>query len=298
VSGRLTRASVISALALLPACSGDDGDEAPDAAATTGAGGQNTAGTGGTATTFAISFEYAYDTSGYFDEAKRRALSEAAASWTRYIASEFDDVPAGTALRARHPEHLDREGMVFELDYAIDDLVVLMGSSPIDGMGMSLASSSSSFTTQIADAALLEALRGRYDGQPFQPWMAQTTFDSEEWWAVDSTPESDDDLVAGDNDFISTAIHELGHVLGIGSAAAFDALVEAGRFVGPRAMEVHGGPVPLAADGVHFERDTLSNGKLPSLELGTAPGQRKRPTELDLAVLEDLGYTIRWELVN
>jgi hypothetical protein len=87
-------------------------------------------------------------------------------------------------------------------------------------------------------------------------------------------------------------------VLGFGSSAAFEALVQDGAFVGARAVEVHGGPVPLAPDGVHFESNTMSNGKVPSMEYGTAPGQRKRPTELDLAVLEDLGYTVRWELVE
>jgi hypothetical protein len=128
--------------------------------------------------------------------------------------------------------------------------------------------------------------------------VAQTTFDTEEMWAVDATPDTDDDLPPTSNDFLSTAIHELGHVLGIGSAAAFDALVEDGRFIGARAMEVHGGPVELAPDGNHFAADTMSRGKVPSMEYGTRPGQRKRPTELDLAVLEDLGYTIRWELVD
>jgi hypothetical protein len=250
------------------------------------------------ASDFSIGFEYAYDTAAYFDEPKRKLLSNAGESWARYIESEFADVPAGTALRARHPEHIDMEGMVFNLDYEIDDVVILMGSSLIDGEGTTLASSSSSFTNQVTDVALLEALRNRYEGNPFQPWMAQTTFDTEEVWAVDATPETDDDLPAAENDFLSTAIHEFGHVLGIGSAAAFDALIENGNFVGRKAMEVHGGPVPLAPDESHFARDISSRGKVPSMELGTAPGQRKRPTALDLAVLQDLGYSIRWELVE
>jgi hypothetical protein len=288
---------------------------APSAGATSGgasSGGQtNSGGNGATSgqssgaagmpaapSSFSIGFEYAYDTVAHFDEPKRKLLTHAGESWARYIESEFSDIPAGTALRARHPEHIDMEGMVFDLDYAIDDVVILMGSSLIDGAGSTLASSSSSFTNQVTDATLLETLRTRYEGNPFEPWMAQTTFDTEEVWAYDATPETDDDLPAADNDFVSTAIHEIGHVLGIGSAAAFEALVEDGNFVGPKAIEVHGGPVPLAPDESHFARDISSRGKVPSMELGTAPGQRKRPTALDLAVLEDLGYSIRWELVE
>ena len=264
------------------------------------AGGQSggAAGMPAAPSNFSIGFEYAYDTAAYFDDPKRKLLSHAGESWARYIESEFTDIPADTALRARHPEHIDMEGMVFALDYAIDDVVILMGSSLIDGAGTTLASSSSSFTNQVTDATLLETLRTRYEGNPFEPWMAQTTFDTEEVWAFDATPETDDDLPAADNDFVSTAIHEIGHVLGIGSAAAFDALVENGNFVGQKAMEVHGGPVPLAPDETHFARDISSRGKVPSMELGTAPGQRKRPTALDLAVLEDLGYSVRWELVE
>jgi hypothetical protein len=97
---------------------------------------------------------------------------------------------------------------------------------------------------------------------------------------------------------MSTAIHEIGHMLGIGSAAAWDELVDGTNFIGERTMEVFGGPVPLATDLSHFADETMIDGETPSMELGTEPGQRKYPTRLDLAVLEDLGYTIRWDLIE
>jgi hypothetical protein len=92
-------------------------------------------------------------------------------------------------------------------------------------------------------------------------------------------------------------MHEIGHALGFGSSAAFEALVQDGAFVGPRAMELFGGPVPLSEDEAHFAADTSIGGRVPTMELGSRVGERKLPTALDLAVLEDIGYEIRWELV-
>lgn len=268
-----------------------------------GAAGGSDGGSGGSGAalgseiTFDIQFEYRFDTAGYLDAKKRLLLDESARAWAVYIMSEFADVPAGTALRARHPERIDQEGMVFELEYDIDDLVLLVGSDDIDGPGSTLGSTSSSFTYSVSDAMLLEELRIRYEERPYQPWVAQTTFEPTENWFFDETPESDDDIPSAQSDFQTTAMHEIGHALGFGSSAAFDALVEDGMFVGPRAMELFGGPVPLAPDLAHFAADTEFEGRTPTMELGSRVGERKRPTALDLAALEDIGYEIRWELV-
>lgn len=247
---------------------------------------------------FDIGFDYTYDTAGFYDERKRKILVAAAATWSRYIADDFPNIPAGTMVRTRHPEHTDMEGMNFMLDYEIDDLVLVVGSQSLDGAGMRLASTSSSFTGQVSDKDLLTQLQARYDLNPFEPWIAQATFDPDEDWNFDETPETHDDLPSDRQDFMSTAIHEIGHALGIGSAKAFEALVVDSAFVGEKAMEVYGGPVPLEPGGDHFAHDIMSNEKTPSLELGTQLGERKLPTALDLAVLEDLGYTIRWDLVD
>jgi hypothetical protein len=265
-----------------------------------GTGGSFVGGAGGgmaTDESFDIGLEYRYDTKAAFDELKRGVMDEAAASWSRYIASEFPDIPVGTAVRTRHPELPNEDGMVYTLEYAIDDFVLVLGFGIVDGPMGNLATTSKSFTNQVADTELLERLRVRDEGPVYQPWIAQTTFDEEEDWFVDPTPQTDDDLPAEQSDMLSTAIHEIGHALGFANSNAFDALVDNGTFVGPTAMDLHGGPVPLSPDNYHFITDTMSAGATPVMEAGTKNGERKRPTPLDLAVLEDIGYEIRWELV-
>jgi hypothetical protein len=263
------------------------------------------AGNGGTSSVqpagdpFQIQLDYTYDTQGAFmDNVRRNELDYAAHIWGLFIASDFEDIPAGTPLRARPPEMPDAAGMVFSVDYTIDDLALIVGFAAIDGAGGALANSSLSFTVNGIEPGLAQRLDARYYSNPFQPWIGRTTFDVDEAWFFDSTPETFDDIPIAQNDFLETAMHEMGHMLGIGSAAAFTDLVVNGTFQGARAMEVYGAAVPLAPDNVHILRNTMSGGRLPVMEYGSAPGQRKAPTELDLAILEDLGYQIRWDIFN
>lgn len=269
-----------------------DGSSSDDGGTTEAETSDGTDSTGGSVEAFDIAFDYRFDRQMAVAEDQQAVLDAAAGEWEAHILSEFDDIPAGTALRSRHPEAPGDPGMVFEIEYAIDDLVVFPGYAAIDGPTGSLALTFHSFTNQVADPVLLEALDARFYGPAFQPWVAATTFDPAENWFVDPTPDTADDIPAGQMDMKSTAIHELGHALGVGGSAAFEAWVDADAetFIGPRAMEVYGGPVPLAGDLVHIRGDVLSDGQEPAMAFGTMPGQRKSPTPLDLAVLEDIGY--------
>jgi len=242
-----------------------------------------------------IYFDYRYDSKQAFQDPQRRALmQEAARAWTRYIISDFENIPAGTPMRTRDPEHIDQPGVVFTLEYDIDDIAIMTGYTQIDGPEGVLGWSSLSITTREMDESLGNRLRERYEGSTFQPWIAQISFDEVENWFYDPTPNSDDDVPDDKVDFLGTAIHEVGHVLGFATSNAFEALISGETFIGPRAVEVYGGPVPLEPDLNHILHDTEINGKIPVMERGSPLGQRKRPTELDLAVLEDIGYIIDW----
>jgi hypothetical protein len=245
-----------------------------------------------------IHFDYRYDSKQSFQDPQRQALMQAAArAWTRFIVSEFENIPAGTPVRARNPEHIDQSGVIFTLEYDIDDVAIVTGYTEIDGPEGVLGWSSLSITTRDMDAALVDRLRERYEGAVFQPWIAQISFDEVENWFYDPTPDSDEDIPADRIDFLSTATHEIGHVLGFATSNAFKALIDGETFIGPRAMAVYGGPVPLESDLNHILRDTEINGETPVMERGSPAGQRKRPTELDLAILEDIGYIIDWSVL-
>jgi hypothetical protein len=94
------------------------------------------------------------------------------------------------------------------------------------------------------------------------------------------------------------ALHETGHVLGIGTADSWFANVSGATFAGPASTATFGGLVPLEADGGHWASDTMSTiyGTSTAQEAAMDPdlttGTRKVFTTLDMAGLQDVGWTL------
>jgi hypothetical protein len=262
----------------------------------TGAGGSSSAswGVGGGSTAvFHIRFDYRFDTKGMFDPPERRAALEgAAAAWSAVLAEDFEDIPAGTAVLTRDPENPGDPGMVFPIEEPIDDLVVFVGFTNHDGPGGQLASSfPSAAIGSVSDPALSAALDERHKGSDFEPWTGWISFDESEDWFFDATPGDDGDLPAADIDFYSVALHELGHLLGFGTADAYFALVDGSNaFIGSEAAAANGGPVPLSGDGGHIVLGLTSDGRRPLMDSSDAPGERSVITSLDEAMMVDLGH--------
>jgi hypothetical protein len=245
-------------------------------------------GPAGTPTThhLSIRFDYRFDTAGFFGDAQRQALEAAAAAWSAVLSDDFDAIPAGTELRLRNPEDRDTDVWV-TLDEPIDDVLVFVGTTE-DMVGVGRGG-----TSMVAfsdDSALQDQLTWRVQGDPFQPWAGSTSFRASAEWFFDPTPETDDDIPVDATDFISIATHELGHVLGVPDAMLFAAQVSGNKFAGPNAVAVYGAQVPLSADGGHLQDGLLVDGKEPLMDPSTTDGTRKRPTALDVAILEDLGF--------
>ncbi len=241
---------------------------------------------------FSIRFDYRFDTAGFFDPPERRAALEAAgAIWSRYIEDDFSTVPAGTALRLRNPENRDEYVWVDGIEEDIDDLLVFVGSSAaIPGLGRGGASTG----VETSDSTLLAELSARVSGTDYEPWAGSISFNPTYDFFFDPTPETGDDVPFEQYDFISNALHELGHVLGfMASHPAFESSLEGGFFVGPVAQDAYGGPVPLTEGLGHFPNGTtLDDGVEALMDEAQANGTRVLPTRLDLAVLADIGYEI------
>jgi len=103
-------------------------------------------------------------------------------------------------------------------------------------------------------------------------------------------------------DLFSTALHELGHILGVGAADTWLAQISDGYFYGENAVSVYGGPVPVLsrtkdhwAQGVE---STLPGTEIWQLAVFEAYGyyqpdvRRQYLTDLDLAGLADIGWTV------
>lgn len=241
-----------------------------------------------------IVFDYRFDGAGFFSVERRLVLEAAAQHWGNLLADDFPAIPIGTDVRTRDPEAPTAASSSFPSDVEIDDVLIFAGCSAIDGAGGTLAlSNHSAAINSVTDATLREQLRTRYEGADFQPWTGWISFDCGEDWFFDPTPATVTDLPANRPDFLSTANHELGHVLGFGTAMAYFAHVSNATFTGTRATATYGAAVPLIANSTHFASGLSSGGREPLLDPSRPAGLRSTATPLDVAALADLGYEPR-----
>ena len=232
---------------------------------------------------FDIQFDYRFDNLNWFDSQKRAALEAAAEVWEAIILDDFQAIKAGTTVHASHPTSGSVEA--FQLDYDIDDIVVFLYANDMGGPGGKLAEAGA--TTYKGD---------RNTTTVFQPWLGEMEFDISELWYVNASLSETVVVPATQPDFLSVAVHELGHILGISSSLpAFRSLINSqGQFIGPAASALNNGnPIPLDTVGSHirdnFEIPGLGEN---SLDPTIRKGDRKLLTRLDAALLDDIGYTI------
>jgi len=140
-----------------------------------------------------------------------------------------------------------------------------------------------------------DAVNNRGESSGFANWGGTITFDiiGSNWYYDHTNPPT-----AGSNDFFSAALHELGHALGIGTSIDWTGLVSNAEFVGSSSVAAFGGPVPLDCDLIcqHWSVGTTSliNGIAQDASMNPilAPGDRKFFTDLDVAALDDIGWSI------
>ena len=145
---------------------------------------------------------------------------------------------------------------------------------------------------------LVSTLSGAFDdgtGFSFEVGLnvGSLVFNDTANWHFDHTVP----VAAGASDFYSVALHELLHTLGVGTSDSWNSLISGANWLGAEAIASNGtGTGIVAADGDHFIENTMSpritDGVLqevvidPDLTVGT----RRDLTQLDLAVLRDLGF--------
>ncbi|MEP0870255.1 hypothetical protein NDA01_10630 [Trichocoleus desertorum AS-A10] len=245
---------------------------------------------------FQIQFDYRFDTNGFFANPERRATLEAAADhWEAVIQDEFANLPSGVKFRVQNPQTGQLETVV--LDTESDDLLIFVGAQTLPfGSAEGALAAGGPDGLDIAGSIF----SNRYTGSNFEPWVGSISFSSAPTfsngapapWFFDQTPNTANDIPWNQTDFLSTALHEIGHVLGIGTAPVFKATGQGAAFSGPNARDVNGGlPIPLDPDLGHIQDGFLSGGQ-PVLMGATNPGVRQTITRLDAAMLADIGYQV------
>jgi hypothetical protein len=288
-----------------------------------------------------IQLNYTYDTNNFFLNAQAKAALEAAASFYSTILTDTFDaivVPqdyqssvqgAGKvswSWQEHFPNPSNNAGPNIVVSHppagviGSDQYIVYVGGSSLPagtagqggpggyarpaptltGTNQFTAQDNTNITNITNNFDLLLAWRGETPNT-FARWGGAITFDND-----GSTPWHFNHLTApvgNFTDFYSIALHELGHTLGLGASAEWNAFVDAPnvRFVGNNAMGQNGNqPVPLASasdlghwvngkQSVIYGTSTAQEAVMdPSLQNGT----RKKLTELDAAALKDIGWTL------
>jgi Matrixin len=126
----------------------------------------------------------------------------------------------------------------------------------------------------------------------FAPWGGAITFKSNVNWNFNATSPT-----SSQNDFLSVATHELGHVFGIGTADSWQNKISGGFFTGSNSRTANGGANPAVDPGQgHWKQGIKStvNGKSQEVVMDPAltVGTRRFFTRLDYAGLSDIGWQV------
>lgn len=266
----------------------------------------------GRASAIDIVFDYSLDTNNFFStQARRDALDTAAAVFEVFTDSLSAIVPGteynvGTpqyfkdtwTAKFTHPGTGEPGYTVTDLAIPADTILVYVGGRDLPGLTLGEGGSGGYQADGIQ--SFVDTVEGR--GQtgalapvPYDvgPWGGAITFDLYNDWyfGTDGHPG------ASQSDFLSVAIHELGHMLGFGTATSFDALASGTTFAGTDATSLYGSNPPLANDQYHWQTGTTSfipNGgaQETAMDPDIADGQAKQFTLLDFAALSDVGWQV------
>jgi hypothetical protein len=217
-----------------------------------------------------IRIDYSFDSTNFFDtQAKRDVLQSAANA----IASSLNDnlsaiqPSGGNTWSANFPNPTTgQQATIANLVVPANTIVVYVGGRPLAGSSEAGEGSTGGFSAQGSQSWLnLVAARGQagaLDASPtdFGPWGGSISFDNSgatNWFFGQGTGG----LAPNQTDFFSVAEHEIGHVLGIGTAPSWSTFVSGNAFVGPAARAAYAGTnVPLDPAAQHWAEGTTSDG--------------------------------------
>ncbi|HEX4613942.1 MAG TPA: hypothetical protein VH092_37520, partial [Urbifossiella sp.] len=237
-----------------------------------------------------IQIDYSFDASGFFNDPGRRAVLQQAAN---DIAAHLDaNLPAITPGGGNNwtatffNPATGAQAQVANLSVPANTIILYAGGRDLTGAeaGQGGYGGYSASGSQ----AWYNAIQTR--GPGFGLWGGGLSFDT--WgtdWFFGSTTAG---IGADQIDFYSAATHEITHALGIGTSPEWNTLTATGKFTGPTAQAVYGGPVPISTDGDHWAHGITVGGQPVAMDPYADLGTRVPESALDYAGLKDLGWTI------
>ena len=235
-----------------------------------------------------VQLDYTYDSSGFFNDPSHRAvLQQAVNDVAGHIDASLPALVAGpgnTWSETFYSPGTGQQATIANPIVSANTLVVYVGGRGIGGNEAGFGGSGG--YSGSGSQAWLNTLSARGPGGALL-WGGSITFDSNTNWFFGSSPEG---IGANQVDFYSVAVHEFGHVLGIGTAPRWFSQSSGGHFYGAAAATAFGGPVPLSPDGDHWADGITVGGVGVSLDPKLQTGKRVYFAGLDYAGLVDLGW--------
>lgn len=262
--------------------------------------------TGGDATgQLRVVFDYSLDTSNFFADAQRRVVLQAAAD---SLVSRFTDdlsaiQPSGSNVWSPaiiHPRTQAQHVLPASLSIPANQILIYVGARNLPNNQLG-EGAGGYYTTAQGSQAWLDTVRGRGEAgalgaapTDIGPWGGSLAFDEPRDWYFGFDADA---LGSQQNDFFSVAVHELAHVLGFGivfpgsTSSSWENLVVGNQFTGSNARAEYGGNVPLAS-GSHWLDGIQSDGREAAMDPTLTVGQRKLFSPLDLAAMQDIGWSV------
>lgn len=258
-----------------------------------------------------IEFDYTYDTRGFFTDLttgtpilERRALMDQAASFysgfTDSLTAIIPQAGDNWSVQITHPSLGGPLVTLNNISVAADTLRIYVGGSYSAPGVLGFANTGFNLTANGSDAFVDSVTtRGQENttganASDYGIWGGMIWFNAANDWYFGSDTGG---LTAGHPDFLTTATHELGHILGYGEADSWLAQIDSkGYFTGVASAEAYGGAVPLDQYGSHWAKGVMSsyNGVAQEtlMDPSTIAGQRELPTVLDYAAFKDIGWQV------
>lgn len=260
-----------------------------------------------------IQFDYSRSTGTFFDDPEKRAVLQAAAdSITGRLGDSLGAiVPHGAnswSIKLNDPASPGSQWSVSNPDIASNTLVVYVGASTMDstllgqgGPGGWNASGFLSWFDAISRRGQSGQTQNPVSGLPtatdFAPWGGSIVFNSSANW-YSSMDAAGLAYQKSAYDLYSVAVHELGHVFGIGTSDSWKNKVDGDYFTGTGSVSLYQGNVPLNDGADHWASGTTSYvgstgaSQMVSMAPSLAGGVREYFTELDFQALNDIGWQV------
>ena len=212
-----------------------------------------------------IQLDYSYDTNGFFEQpGSKEAMRKAADLFEALIEDSFLPIdpqayPGNGNTWTAWVAHPGTGGFVNVVDLIVpeDTVIIFVGGRTLNGpigLGGPGGISGGGGSPEWVNAVTGRGQSGARStpATDFAPWGGTIAFNSQSNWHFNPNGRP---FGSSAYDFVSTALHELGHVFGIGTAQSWDAQISANQFQGSRSVSAFGGPVPLTNDNSHWRDD-------------------------------------------